>query len=273
MEAILNYIPVRDKKPRNTGITIITDTGLSTSEIESLHSVSGSIIDFVKIGVAALLTDLPLKERFRLYKNVGAQLLLSGTLFEASYLRNNLDEYNAFIKDHEFDAVEISNSIINISTGEKCEIIQRLSSDFKVFSELGNKQNRTRASSEVWKTNLKTDLEAGAWKIILEGGENGRAYLYNDLGEPSENRINSIASRGDLKNIIWEAPMRFQQEWFVNKFGLDVNLANIRPGDLSRLESLRIGLHSETFSAGIPASLLEGRIKTVDPLYNLDIQI
>jgi len=201
------------------------------------------------------------------------QILLSGTVFEACYLRNELDLFYKFIYDNEFDAVEISSSIIQIENEKKGEIIHRLASDFRVISELGYKQNSALASSEIWNSFLLSDLQAGAWKIILEGGEAGKSYIFDEYGQPRENRINAIAAKTGIQNLIWETPHPDQQLWFVKKFGPGVNLANIHPGELTRLESIRLGLHSETFFHEIPQKLLQGMTKTIDPLHDYDPQI
>ena len=246
---------------------------LTLADLKSKLADLSALIDLVKISISALHSGTSIKERIAFYRSTGVQILLSGTIFEACYLRNELDLFYKFIYDNEIDAVEISSSIIQIENEKKGEIIHRLASDFRVISELGYKQNSAVASSQIWNSFLLSDLEAGAWKIILEGGEVGKSYIFDENGIPWESRINAIAAKTGIQNLIWETPHPDQQLWFVKKFGQGVNLANIQAGELTRLESLRLGLHSETFFHEIPKELLQGITKTIDPLYNYDPQI
>jgi phosphosulfolactate synthase len=270
MELQLSHMPVREQKPRNTGITVITDYGFGLAEIERQISESSNLIDLVKISISALHSKTLIKERLAVYKKAGISVLMSGTLFEACYLRDELDLFYKFIYENEFAAIEISESIIQIENEKKGEIIHRLADDFKVISELGYKQNSVLTSSILWNSYLRSDLEAGAWKILLEGGETGKSYIFDSHGFPRESRINSIASKTDIENLIWETSDFDQQLWFVLKYGVGVNLANIRPEELTRLESLRLGLHSETFFNEIPQELHQGLTKAVDPFYDYD---
>ncbi len=270
MELGLSHMPVREQKPRNTGISVITDYGFGPAEIERQIAEVSNFIDHVKISISALHARTPIKERLAIYKKSGINVLMSGTLFEACYLRNELDLFRNFINENEFDAVEISESIIQIENEKKGEIIHSLAGDFKVISELGYKQNNVLGSSEVWNSFLRSDLEAGAWKIMLEGGEAGKSYIFDSHGLPRERRINSIAAMTDIENLIWETSHYDQQQWFVKRFGSGVNLANIRPEELTRLESLRLGLDSETFFNEIPQGLQQRMTKAIDPYYDYD---
>ena len=181
-----------------------------------------------------------------------------GTLFEAFLVRNCLDDYLKFIDSMGIGCLEISDGSMVIEHGYKCELIQRLSKDFKVLSEVGSKEEGILISPAKWIKMMRNELDAGSVKVIAEARESGTVGIYRPNGSAHTQLIRRILANVDLEDILWEAPKKPQQVWFIKELGTNVNLGNIAPNDLIPLECLRVGLRGDTFFHFLPDDLKKG---------------
>jgi phosphosulfolactate synthase len=248
----LPYLPERPAKPRDNGICMVMDKGLSMREAEDLISSSGELIDFVKLGFGTSVVTPQLKEKIALFRSANIKVYLGGTLFEAFVIRDMFDTYRHFVDKMGLDAIEISDGAMSMEHDKKCEYIRILAKDFIVLSEVGSKEAGILIAPNHWIDMMKTELEAGSFKVIGEARESGNVGIYRPTGKAHVTLINKILSKVDQDKIIWEAPMKSQQAWFVNHFGANVNLGNIPPSEVIPLETLRLGLRADTFFTFLP---------------------
>jgi len=240
--------PQRTKSPRETGITHVLDKGLSVSAINDLMEVAAPYIDIVKMGWATAAVVKNLEAKLECYRKFGVDVCCGGTFFEVAFHRKKMEDYIAFLKDYDFKIIEISDGVLEMERQEKCDLIQRLSADFKVVSEVGSKDKEVVVAPFRWVENIKQELDAGAWKVIAEGRESGTIGLYRDSGEVRSGLIEEIQEKIDTQKIIFESPLKAQQVWMVKHFGLNVNLGNIAPEEVISLETIRQGLRADTFN-------------------------
>jgi len=245
-------MPERAKKPRTTGIAMVMDKGLSIREAEDFISVSAELTDFVKLGFGTSLVTPNVKEKIRLYQAANIKVYLGGTLFEAFLIRNKEDEYRRLIEDLGLDTIEISDGSMKIEHARKCEAIQTFSKDYTVLSEVGAKEAGILIAPARWIEMMESELAAGAFKVIAEARESGTAGIYRPSGKAHTLLINMILSKISIDQILWEAPLKSQQAWFINHFGANVNLGNIPPNEVIPLETLRLGLRGDTFFRFLP---------------------
>lgn len=255
MKTILPYIPERPSKPRNYGLTMVMDKGLSLREAEDFMSVGSEYTDYVKLGFGTSLLTPGYERKIDLYKKSGTVPYFGGTLFEAFIIRGMYDDFVRFINDSGIELVEISDGSYDIDHSEKLEYIRKLSKIVTVISEVGSKKKDVIYSPDEWVSMMKTELEAGSVKVIAEARESGTTGIYNDDGSINNRIIDAISEHVKLENVIWEAPMKSQQAWFIKHFGANVNLGNIAPTEIIPLESLRCGLRGDTFFQFLPDDL------------------
>jgi phosphosulfolactate synthase len=255
MNNILPYIPERPVKPRNSGITMVMDKGLSVREAEDFMSVGSEYTDFVKLGFGTSLITPGFEKKIVIYKEAGVIPYFGGTLFEAFIIRNMFGEFIDFLDKHEIDLVEVSDGSYDFDHKKKLEYISRLTKRCTVISEVGSKKKNVVYSPEEWVAMMKSELEAGSVKVIAEARESGTTGIYNDDGSVNNKIICEIADHVKLENVIWEAPLKSQQAWFIKTFGANVNLGNIPPNEIIPLESLRLGLRGDTFFQFLPDNL------------------
>jgi len=255
MERVLPFLPDRPSKPRTTGLTMVMDKGLSLREAEDFMSVGSDYTDFVKLGFGTSLITPGFGEKLKVYKKAGCIPYFGGTLFEAFIIRNMFKEFVDFIDKHEVTLVEISDGSYEMSQETKLESIRILSRRGTVISEVGSKKKDIVYSPGEWVTMMKSELEAGSVKVIAEARESGTIGIYNDDGSVNLTLINEISDHVGLENVIWEAPLKSQQTWFIKHFGANVNLGNIAPNEIIPLESLRLGLRGDTFFQFLPDNL------------------
>jgi phosphosulfolactate synthase len=251
----LPFLPERPTKPRNSGLTMVMDKGLSLREAEDFISVSGPHTDLLKLGFGTSVVTPNLKEKIKLYKEVGLKVYFGGTLFEAYYVRGLTERYKKMLDDYQLDTVEISDGSIVLNHDKKCEIIREFSKNFNVVSEVGSKEAGIIVSPGKWKKMMVNELEAGSWKVIAEARESGNVGIYRPSGNAHTMLINQILAKVKSEQIIWEAPQKSQQVWFIKLLGANVNLGNISPNEVIPLETLRIGLRGDTFFNFLPEEL------------------
>lgn len=259
----LPFIPERSAKPRNKGVTMMMDKGLSLNETVNFIQGNVHLTDLVKFGFGTSYVTNDLKAKIDLYKEAGIRPYLGGTLFEAFYARNMFEDYMRLLDKLGLETAEVSDGSIIIPHDEKCEAIRRLAKDRVVLSEVGSKDAGILISPNKWIKMMKTELEAGSWKVIAEGREAGNVGVFRPNGTPHTMLINKIIKNVKPENILWEAPGKNQQVWFIKLFGAEVNLGNIAPNEMIPLECLRLGLRGDTFFDFMPSDYAE-RLKQVN---------
>lgn len=252
MNIKLPFIPLRTTKERQSGITMMMDKGLSIHEAASFSETSAEFTDFVKFGFGTAAFSTKLKDKIRIYRSAGIQPYFGGTLFEAFIVRDMFDEFRKFIKQYDIDTVEVSDGSMRIEHEDKLRYITELSKDFRVLSEVGSKVKGVELSPDVWVKNMKTELQTGAWKVIAEARESGTIGIYNSDGTANKQLINDIIEHVSVENVLWEAPNKPQQVWFIDLIGANVNLGNIAHSEVVALEALRLGLRGDTFFNFLP---------------------
>ncbi|NOY38173.1 MAG: phosphosulfolactate synthase [Chlorobi bacterium] len=251
----LPFIPERSEKPRESGLTMVMDKGLSLRETEDFLSVAGDYTDMVKLGFGTSLVIPHLKEKLKIYNDAGIKTYFGGTLFEAFVIRNRFDDLLKYLAEFGMKYAEVSDGSMFIPHDEKLEYIRQLSKEVTVLSEVGTKSDDIPLSDSVWVDYMKTELEAGSWKVIGEARESGTIGLYHKDGSANRSLIDDIITNVDIDKVIWEAPNKGQQVWFIKLLGANVNVGNIAPLDVISLETLRLGLRGDTFYRFLPEDL------------------
>ncbi len=253
----LDHLPERPARPRESGITMVMDKGLSIRQAENFLENCGEWVDVVKLGFGTSYFAKNLQEKVNLYKEAGMKTYVGGTLFEAFYVRGQIDDYIRFLDKFGIDTMEISDGSMVIEHDEKCELIAKYSKNFTVMSEVGSKEEGILISPAKWIRMMSTELEAGSWKVIAEARESGNVGIYRPNGTAHVVLINKILAKVKQEDILWEAPIKSQQVWFIKQFGANVNLGNISASEVIPLECLRVGLRGDTFETFLPDSLIQ----------------
>lgn len=248
----IDHIPDRTEKPRKKGITMVMDKGLSLNETANLIEAGESFIDVVKLGFGSSLITPNLEKKLALYREAKLSVYFGGTLFEAFIARNQFDEYVKVLEKYKLNMAEISDGSIDLDHDKKCEYISKLAKYVTVVSEVGSKEEGILIHPNMWIKMMQTELEAGAWKVIAEARESGTVGIYRPNGKAHVVLINKIVHKVNVDNVIWEAPQKSQQAYFIKLFGANVNLGNIAPNEIIALETLRIGMRSDTFFQFMP---------------------
>lgn len=255
MNKVLPYLPDRPVKPRNSGITMVMDKGLSIREAEDFMSVGSEYTDYVKLGFGTSLITPGFENKIEVYRKAGVIPYFGGTLFEAFVVRNMFKEFIDFVEKNGIDLVEVSDGSYDIEHTRKLDYIARLAEKVTVISEVGSKKKDVVYSPDEWVAMMKSELIAGSIKVIAEARESGTTGIYNEDGSINNKIIRGIAEHVKLENVIWEAPLKSQQAWFIKHFGANVNLGNIAPSEIIPLESLRLGLRGDTFFQFLPEEM------------------
>jgi phosphosulfolactate synthase len=243
----LTQIPERNKKPRDHGITMVMDKGLSINEVHNFLSVCGPHIDIVKLGFGTAYVTPNLREKIKIYQSAGIPLYFGGTLFEAFLIRNQFDDYIAMLQDYDIQHIEVSDGSITIPHAEKCGYIEKLTRYGTVLSEVGSKDATHIMPPYKWIELMRAELEAGSSYVIAEAREAGTVGIYRGTGEVREGLVQEILTQIPEEKILWEAPQKEQQLYFLELIGCNVNLGNIAPLEVIPLEAMRIGLRGDTF--------------------------
>ena len=247
MNFALSQMPDRNPKPRTAGMTMVMDKGLSIEEVKNFMSVAHPHVDVVKLGFGTSMVTPDLRKKVETYKALNVPIYFGGTLFEAFAIRNQFDDYIAVCKDYGIDWIEVSDGSITIPHAEKCGYIEKLTKHAKVLSEVGSKDAAHIIPPYKWIELMKAELEAGSSYVIAEAREAGNVGIYRGSGEVREGLVQEILTQIPGEKIIWEAPQKAQQLYFLELLGCNVNLGNIAPNEVIPLEAMRIGLRGDTF--------------------------
>lgn len=243
----LSQIPDRNLKPRDHGITMVMDKGLCIREVEDFISGSGPHIDIVKLGFGTAYVTPNLREKIEVYQAAGIPVYFGGTLFEAFLIRNQFNDYISLISDYNIQYMEVSDGSITIPHAEKCGYIEKMTKYGTVLSEVGSKDAAHIIPPYKWIELMRAELEAGSTYVIAEAREAGTVGIYRGSGEVREGLVQEILTQIPEEKIIWEAPQKDQQLYFLELVGCNVNLGNIAPSEVIPLEAMRLGLRGDTF--------------------------
>lgn len=226
---------------------MVMDKGLSVAEAENFMSSSHPHVDVVKLGFGTAFVTPNLKDKLEVYRKYDMPVYLGGTLFEAFLIRNQFEDYIDICKEFGVSYMEVSDGSINIPHAEKCGYIEKLSKHGVVLSEVGSKDAAHIIPPYKWIELMKAELEAGSAYVIAEARESGNVGIYRGTGEVREGLVQEILTQIPEEKIIWEAPQKTQQLYFLELIGCNVNLGNIAPSEVIALEAMRIGLRGDTF--------------------------
>jgi len=232
--------------PRDGGLTHVLDKGIGPRAAEDFLDTAGAYVDIVKLGWGTSYVTPNLARKLEVYRAAGKPVVVGGTFFEAVLARGKLDEYKQWLKEHRFEHVEVSDGAIEIPRERKLELVQELARDFTVLSEVGSKDPEVNFAPYLWVQWIQEELEAGAWKVITEAREGGTAGMFRPTGELRTGLVDELAHDIDVADLVFEAPTKASQAWFIKHFGPEVNLGNIPPEEVIPLETLRLGLRSDT---------------------------
>jgi phosphosulfolactate synthase len=265
MNYSLSQLPERTEKPREQGFTMMMDKGLSIREVEDFLEVAAPYTDIVKLGWATSYVVPNLQRKIDAYRAAGLPVYLGGTLFEAFIIRNQFDDYRRLLDSFGLEYAEVSDGSLDLPHDRKCEFIQELSKSVKVLSEVGSKDAEKIIPPYKWISQMKAELEAGAVKVIGEAREGGNVGLFRSTGEVRSGLVEEILTQIPSERIIWEAPQKAQQVWFIKLLGANVNLGNIAPNEIVSLETIRLGLRGDTFSHFLD-------MDAVDPMFRPEVK-
>jgi phosphosulfolactate synthase len=232
--------------PRDGGLTHVLDKGIGPRAAEDFLETAGAYVDIVKLGWGTSYVTPNLARKLDVYRAAGKPVVVGGTFFEAVLARGKIDEYKQWLREHAFEHVEVSDGAIEIPRERKLELVQELARDFTVLSEVGSKDPEVNFAPYLWVQWIKEELEAGAWKVITEAREGGTAGMFRPTGELRTGLVDELAHDIDVADLVFEAPTKSSQAWFIKHFGPEVNLGNIPPDEVIPLETLRLGLRSDT---------------------------
>jgi phosphosulfolactate synthase len=229
---------------RDGGLTHVLDKGLGPRGWEDVLETAGEHIDIVKLGWGTAYVTNNLRRKLEILKD--KPVVIGGTFFEVVYQRDKLDDYKRWLTSLGLTHVEISDGTVEIPRERKLELIADFARDFTVLSEVGSKDSEVVFAPYEWVEWIKEEKDAGAWKVITEAREGGTAGIFRADGDMRTGLIAEIEHAVDFHDLVWEAPTRQSQAWFVKHFGPNVNLGNIPPEEVISLETLRLGLRADT---------------------------
>jgi phosphosulfolactate synthase len=244
-------LPPRSAKPRETGITHVLDRGLSLAAVDGLIEVTGGAVDIVKLGWGTAVVSENLAEKVARYQDHGVPVVLGGTLTELAIAQARLEQFLELLRSLGLRHIEVSDGTITLPHDAKLDLIRRLSDEFTVLSEVGSKDDTRIMAPYRWVEQIESELDAGAWKVIAEARESGTSGIFRHDGEVRMGLIDEIVHQVPVDRLIFEAPRKDQQVWFVRRFGVEVNLGNIVPDDVLSLETIRLGLRADTALEGM----------------------
>ena len=241
-------LPRRASKPRSVGLTHVIDTGLSTTEADGLLRQSADHIDTVRLGWGSAYVTADLHDKLAVYRRHAVPVMLGGTLTELAWLHGRVDELCAWLDELGIDSIEVSSGVVPIPPDDKARLIERLAARYTVYGEVGEKDPGALMAPYRWVQLIRQALDAGAALVVCEGRATGTAGLYRPDGEARTGLIDEIAHEIDHRLLIFEAPLKHQQVWLIERCGGDVNLGNVPPAEVLSLETLRLGLRADTLA-------------------------
>jgi phosphosulfolactate synthase len=241
-------LPMRPGKPRDRGLTHVIDKGMTLRDVEATLESCGLYVDMVKLGWGTSYVTRNLDAKVGLYREAGIPVMCGGTLLEAAIARGRVDEFRRFVERYHFTHVEVSDGTVDMERDSKLALIASLAADTVVLSEVGSKDAECVFAPYQWVEWIREELDAGAWKVITEARETGTAGIFRSTGEVRSGLIDEIVHSIPLNDMLFEAPQKEQQAWFIRHLGPDVNLGNIPPEEIIPLETLRLGLRSDTMA-------------------------
>lgn len=240
-------LPARTTKPRDTGLTNVIDRGMSIAEVDAMMEVAGGAVDLVKLGWGTALVTSNLEPKLARLREHGVPVCLGGTITELAIRDGRVDDLVAWLRRLDLDVVEVSDGTIDVRPEDKCALISRLADEgFTVLSEVGSKDNDEIMAPYRWVEQIESELAAGAWKVICEARESGTAGIARPDGELRQGLIDEIAHAVTPERIIFEAPKKEQQVFLIHRFGANVNLGNIYSTEVLAVETMRVGVRSDT---------------------------
>jgi len=243
--------PVRIHKPRKSGLTSLYDIGMPLSMAKSYMEDFSSLVDIAKLAVGTGYVMPNANKKVEMYQSYGLKVHFGGTLFEKFFIQDKFDEYLGFLKERGLDTIELSDGTIEIPTEAMIEMIHKAcDAGFTVLVEVGSKDPEKIISPSSWIAIISSYLDAGADYVITESRDSGSAGIFRPSGEIRTGLVEDIGSAIDTDRVIFEAPNPKSQMYFINNFGTNVNLANVKPNDVLVLEAQRLGLRYETFHLG-----------------------
>ena len=257
----LSQLPERTPKPREQGYTMMMDKGMSLREVEDFLEVASPYTDIVKLGWATSYVVPNLKRKLEIYREANIPVYFGGTLFEAFIIRNQFDDYRRLLDTYGMEYAEVSDGSIELNHDRKCEYIRELSKNVRVLSEVGSKDAEKIIPPYKWIAQMGAELAAGAIKVIGEAREGGNVGIFRSTGEVRSGLVEEILTKIPSEKILWEAPQKAQQVWFIKLLGANVNLGNIAPNEVVSLETIRLGLRGDTFSHFLDMA-------AVDPMFH-----
>jgi phosphosulfolactate synthase len=256
----LSNLPTRNPKPRQEGITMVMDKGLSVREAEDFIANCSEYVDIIKLGFGTAYVTPHLEKKLSIYAEANIPVYFGGTLLEAFIIRNDFDGYLRLIEKYKMKFAEVSDGSIVIDHNKKLEYIKKLAKNITVISEVGSKDEGIIIHPNVWIEMIIAELDAGVWKVIAEARESGTVGIFRPNGKTKVMLVNKILNKVDPSKIIWETPLKSQQAHFIKLLGANVNLGNIAPNDVIPLETLRLGLRSDTFFHFLPENMKQTTI-------------
>ncbi|KAA3436163.1 phosphosulfolactate synthase [Rufibacter hautae] len=253
----LTHLPQRTSKPRDSGFTMAMDKGLSLRETENFVEVASEYVDIVKLGWATSFVTPNLDQKLDIYRAAGIPVYFGGTLFEAFIVRGQFEDYRRLLDKYKLQFAEISDGSIEMDHELKCKYIRTLAEQTTVLSEVGSKDDQKIIPPYKWISLMQAELDAGAWKVIGEARESGNVGLFRSTGEVRSGLVEEILTKIPFEKIIWEAPQKAQQVFFIKLLGANVNLGNIAPNEIVPLETIRLGLRGDTFTHFLDKGMLD----------------
>lgn len=233
------------------------DKGLSLREAENFAEVAGEYVDIVKLGWATSFVTPNLDKKLAIFREAGLPFYFGGTLFEAFIIRGQFDDYRRLLDKYKLEFAEVSDGSLEMDHDLKCQYIRTLSEQVTVLSEVGSKDAEKIIPPYKWISLMQAELDAGAWKVIGESREAGNVGLFRSTGEVRSGLVEEILTKIPFEKIIWEAPQKAQQVFFIKLLGANVNLGNISPNEIIPLETIRLGLRGDTFTHFLAKEMLD----------------
>ena len=242
-------LPARAAKPRSTGLTHVLDSGLPPGATADLLSSVVAHVDIWKVGWGTAYVDAALAAKLALLAARDVPACLGGTLLEIAFAQGRGRECLAWAHDAGFTMVEVSRGTVDMTLAEKRALIGTAAARFTVLAEVGAKSPGEQRAARTWPVEARSDLDAGASLVVTEGRQSGTVGTFDPAGRVRPDVVEAVAAAVGVDRVVFEAPRSSQQAWFVRRFGPGVNLGNVAPADVLSVETLRLGLRSDTAAA------------------------